>query len=150
MIRIRFRTRHSVWTAPSHVAKRSSSATLTLNILQDERALLAKHADRPGVLGPVETFMLAIAAVPRAAQRLQAERLQRSFADRLTNAQARFSSAAFAAALWGRLQRRPRPCPAHHLPGQRQLQTRTTGLFVNVHDCTGSIQTLLMAFTESL
>ena len=56
---------------------------------QDERVLLAKHADTSGVLGPVETFMAAIAAVPRAAQRLQAARLQRSFADRLANAQAR-------------------------------------------------------------
>ncbi len=51
--------------------------------------MLAKHADKPGALGPVEMFMAAIAAVPRAAQRLQAARLQRSFAERLSNAQAR-------------------------------------------------------------
>ncbi len=56
--------------------------------MQDERAVLAKHAGSPGDLGPVEAFMAAIAAVPRAAQRLQAARLQRSFAERLADAQA--------------------------------------------------------------
>ncbi len=50
--------------------------------------MLAKHAGSPGDLGPVEGFMAAIAAVPRAAQRLQAARLQRSFAERLADAQA--------------------------------------------------------------
>ena len=56
--------------------------------------MLAKHADSPGKLGPVEAFMAAIAAVPRAAQRLQAARLQRSFAERLADAQVRRSPAA--------------------------------------------------------
>ena len=50
--------------------------------------MLAKHASSPGDLGPVEAFMAAIAIVPRAAQRLQAARLQRSFAERLADAQA--------------------------------------------------------------
>ena len=57
--------------------------------MQDERALLQKHAGRMSELGPVEAFMLAISAAPRAAQRLQAARLQRSFAERLACAEVR-------------------------------------------------------------
>ena len=51
--------------------------------MQDERALLEKNAGRIDSLGPVEAFMLTISRAPRAGQRLQAARLQRSFAERL-------------------------------------------------------------------
>ena len=57
--------------------------------VQDERALLQKHAGNIDSLGSVEAFMLAISLAPRSAQRLEAARQQRSFAERLDCARVR-------------------------------------------------------------
>ena len=57
--------------------------------VQDERALLQKHAGNIDSLGSVEAFMLAITLAPRGTQRLEAARLQRSFAERLDCARVR-------------------------------------------------------------
>ncbi|KAK9831517.1 hypothetical protein WJX81_004931 [Elliptochloris bilobata] len=50
---------------------------------EDEAAALAPHAASPAGLGVAEQIMLALMAVPRAAERLAAARLQRQFPSRL-------------------------------------------------------------------
>ena len=50
---------------------------------EDEAAALAPHAGAPAALGDAEQLMLALLAVPAAAQRIAAARLERALPARL-------------------------------------------------------------------